>query len=336
MQREQANKEREMQSLANALKGVARASKKAPVVGRIFDTVHFAIWRGRMERDWARRYEESPLVASAAGDPPSLSRITSQLCTATQFREGAYGRWCREMRTPARFARKQWEFVYILEALSQHGMLQPEKTGLGFGCGNEPLAAVMAKHGAKVLATDLATAEATDKGWVESNEHAATLDGLNDFGICDWPTFRRNVGFEFADMNAVPEKFDGQFDFVWSACAFEHLGSIRHGLDFVKNSVRCLKPGGVAVHTTEFNLSSNDQTLEDPGCVIFRRRDMELLATELESLGYEVASFNFNPGSAPIDHHIDAPPYGIPHLKLALEGYVATSIGLIVKRPFGS
>jgi hypothetical protein len=36
------------------------------------------------------------------------------------------------------------------------------------------------------------------------------------------------VDFDVADMNAMPDTL-GQFDFVWSACAFEHLGSIRQG-----------------------------------------------------------------------------------------------------------
>ncbi|MGF6660063.1 SAM-dependent methyltransferase [Paraburkholderia atlantica] len=277
----------------------------------------------------------APLVIDGQGSPePSLANITSQLCTASQCLDVPYRYWCREMKSPARLARKQWEFVYTLEALARSGVLAPGKHGLGFGCGEEPLAAVMAKHGARVTATDLSTAEAADKGWVSTSQHASARESLNRYGICPAGTFADLVSFEFADMNAIPAKFTGAFDFVWSCCAFEHLGSIRHGLDFVKNSARCLKPGGVAVHTTEFNLSSNDETFEDPGCVIFRRYDMELLRDELEAEGYRVAPFNFNPGTAPVDQHIDAPPYAAsPHLKINLAGYVATSIGLIITKP---
>lgn len=322
-------------SLRNALAGVVNASKKIPLVGPAQLALYEAYWRARTAREWSARYISAPLVIDGAGSPePSLDRLTSQLCTASQCVEARYRRWCREMKSPARLARKQWEFVYVLEALQHFGMLAPEKRGLGFGCGGEPLAAVMAKYGSTVIATDLATAEATEKGWVATNDHASTLEALNSYGICDPRQFADHVSFEFADMNAIPNKFANAFDFVWSCCAFEHLGSIRHGLDFVKHSARCLKSGGVAVHTTEFNLSSNDDTLEDPGCVIFRRRDMETLRDELESEGYRVAPFNFNPGQRPVDHHIDAPPYSAsPHLKIRLEGYVATSIGLIVMNP---
>jgi 2-polyprenyl-3-methyl-5-hydroxy-6-metoxy-1,4-benzoquinol methylase len=292
-------------------------------------------WRARTAKEWSARYAAAPLVIEGQLEfEPTLAHLTSQLCTAAQCLDDRYRYWCREMKTPARLARKQWEFVFALEALSRNGMLTAGKRGLGFGCGGEPLAAVMAKHGCEVVASDLDTAAATAKGWVDTNQHAANLSALNSYGICGMRQFKERVAFQFADMNAIPEKFTGQFDFVWSCCAFEHLGSIRHGLDFVKNSMKVLRPGGVAVHTTEFNLSSNDDTLEDPGCVIFRKRDMEQLRAELEREGCSVAPFNFNAGSAPVDHHIDAPPYAAtPHLKIMLEGYVATSIGLIIRKP---
>ncbi|MBK3820718.1 methyltransferase domain-containing protein [Paraburkholderia aspalathi] len=315
--------------------GIVNASKKAPLIGAVQLALYDRYWRARTAREWGARYTSAPLVIDGQDTPePSLSRIASQLCTASQCVDVRYRHWCKKMKSPARLARKQWEFVYALEALAQAGMLAPGKRGLGFGCGGEPLSAVMAKHGCEIVATDLQTTEAAAKGWVATNEHAAPLEALNSYGISEPRRFAERVSFEFADMNAIPDKFTGGFDFVWSCCAFEHLGSIRHGLDFVKNSARCLKSGGVAVHTTEFNLSSNDTTLEDPGCVIFRRRDMELLRDELEADGYLVAPFNFNAGSQPVDHHIDAPPYSSsPHLKIKLDNYVATSIGLIVTKP---
>lgn len=324
-----------MASIRNVISGIVNSSKKIPVLGSAQLALYEIYWRSRTAREWAARYTSAQLVVNSDDWPePSLEKISSQLCTASQCIDERYRFWCREMKSPARLARKQWEFVYTLEALSQAGMLAHGKRGLGFGCGGEPLSAVMAKHGSSILATDLNTTEAAEKGWVNTNEHASTLEALNSYGICDASQFSKLASFEFADMNAIPADFTGRFDFVWSCCAFEHLGSIRRGLDFVKNSVRCLKPGGVAVHTTEFNLSSNEETLQDPGCVIFRQRDMEMLLEELEADGYIVAPFNFNPGKQPVDHHIDVPPYSAsPHLKIKLEGYVSTSIGLIVTKP---
>jgi hypothetical protein len=133
-------------------------------------------------------------------------------------------------------------------------------------------------------------------------------------------------------MNEIPGHLT-DFDFCWSSCALEHLGSIEHGLKFIERSLDCLKPGGWAVHTTEYNLSSNTHTLQSGGTVLFRQCDMEALTERLTAKGHKVAPFDLEPGLAPIDRYIDVPPYRVqPHLKLALEGYATTSIGVIVQR----
>ena len=43
---------------------------------------------------------------------------------------------------------------------------------------------------------------------------------------------------------------------------------VEAGLRFLEDSLDCLKPGGVAVHTTELNLSSNEETMETEHDVI--------------------------------------------------------------------
>ena len=133
-------------------------------------------------------------------------------------------------------------------------------------------------------------------------------------------------------MNAISEDLTG-FDFVWSSCAFEHLGSIERGLAFVTRAMRCLKPGGIAVHTTEFNLSSNGPTVESRDLSVFRRQDIERLVRELEAAGHRVWPLNLNPGNGPVDRYVDVPPYrSEPHLKLRLDRFVITSIGLAIER----
>jgi hypothetical protein len=124
------------------------------------------------------------------------------------------------------------------------------------------------------------------------------------------------------------------FDFVWSSCCFEHLGNLEAGLQFVINSVDTLKPGSVAVHTTEYNLSSNDDTIGEGGIVIYRRRDFEELVQRLRDRGYKVSAFAPAPHAHPLDFHIDAPPYyDNYHLKLRLAEYVTTSAGICIVKP---
>lgn len=288
---------------------------------------------------WKLRYRSpvtsGPPVPSQTDDStpePTLWEPVSQACTQAQMEEPHYSYWCQEIRELPRMHRKQWEFCFILQALKQHNMLEEGRRALGFGVGLEPLAAVFADRGVSVLATDLEPEEALDAGWVNTAQHAVSKASLNDRHICDAETFDRLVDFRFMDMNAIDRDLDGQFDFVWSACAFEHLGSIMHGLEFVINSVKCLKPGGVAVHTTEFNCSSDSDTLDNASTVLFRKRDFLLLERRLKLMGAEM-EFNFNLGQQPLDLHIDTPPYSEDdHLKLQIQRWAVTSFGLIVRK----
>jgi SAM-dependent methyltransferase len=133
-------------------------------------------------------------------------------------------------------------------------------------------------------------------------------------------------------MNDIPKDLKG-FDFNWSSCSFEHLGSIEKGLKFLKKQLKTLKPGGWAVHTTEFNISSNDQTLDNCDTVIFRRRDLDNLAKELRSMGHFVEELDYSLGGLPEDFNVDVYPHTEEvHLKLQLNEYVVTSIGLIVQK----
>ena len=253
-------------------------------------------------------------------------------CRQDSFEQGYFAYWAQRLGVLHCYHRKVWEFVFICQALWERGAIRPAARGLGFGVGQEPLAALFAAEDCQIVATDLPAEGAFRAGWSSTNQHAAGLEALRKPLICDDDRFTRNVEFRFADMNQPPTDLTA-FDFCWSACAFEHLGSIENGLRFIERIVDCLKPGGWAVHTTEFNLSSNDQTVDHAATVLFRRKDMEALAARLAAKGHIVAPFDFEPGLAPLDQYIDVAPYRLePHLKIALEGYATTSFGLIVQR----
>jgi hypothetical protein len=260
--------------------------------------------------------------------------MKSQFCTQERLSSTLYQDWAKVFGTPNHMHRKIWEWVFISEALHSSGMLAPGKLGLGFAVGSEPLTSVFASRGAKIVATDLDTRHAKKKGWLKHNEHAANKTALNQRGLCNEADFNRLVDFQFADMNSIPSELEGGFDFNWSACAFEHLGSIQHGIDFVCNAMGVLKPGGVAVHTTEFNVCSDDDTVETGGTVIYRRRDIQSLIDRLTREGYHVAEMDWSFGTQPLDYYVDLPPYKQDvHLKLMLGKYVTTSVGLIVRKP---
>lgn len=211
-------------------------------------------------------------------------------------------------------------------------MLSRGKSGLGFAVGREPLVAYFASSGAKILASDLDVDRAATAGWVGSNEHAASLEMLNERNICPPDVFAQTVRFQEVDMNNFSREQLGEFDFVWSSCAFEHLGSLENGLKYVENAMHCVKSGGLAVHTTEFNVGSNELTHEEGGTVIYRRRDIDELVLRLRNAGHQV-KVNYNFGDQPADYNVDVPPYTHDvHLKLHLMGHTTTSIGLVIRK----
>ena len=231
--------------------------------------------------------------------------------------------------------RKSWEWCAIAEALHGRGMLRPGRRGLGFAVGQEPVPALFASHGAEILATDLAT-DLSQAQWIATGQHAASRDALFRDGMLDRAAFDRLVTFQPADMRTLEGLPRAGFDFLWSSCSLEHLGTIETGFSFVERAMDLLKPGGVAVHTTEYNCSSNEATVTEGGEVIFRRRDIETLDHRLRHLECGLGQVDFFAGDHPHDLLCDNPPYfqsGRMHLKLRLHGFVATSILLVVTKP---
>jgi SAM-dependent methyltransferase len=261
---------------------------------------------------------------------PTIAAPVSQPCTASQFEEPDYRRICSLLLEEPRLHRKQWELVYIYRSFESGGMIAPGRRGLVFGVGREKLPSLFAARGCRVLATDQPLGKAVSKYW-SGDQHADSLDKVFFPGLVRRETFFRNASFRAVDMKAIPDDLAG-FDFCWSACALEHLGSLRHGLDFIVDSLRCLKPGGIAVHTTEFNLGSNSRTLERGPSVVYRERDLVDFAHELGDHGHAI-SLNLHPGTEPTDRMVDRDYDSDIHLRLYVrKRALATSVGLTIKK----
>ncbi|HUR89852.1 MAG TPA: class I SAM-dependent methyltransferase [Ramlibacter sp.] len=270
----------------------------------------------------------------------SFPHLKSVLCTEATLMRPDLQDWAERLKEKrGHLHHKVWEWCYICQALDERGMLRPGRRGLGFAVGQEPLTALFASRGARIVATDLYSGDAAAKGWIETSQHAEGYASINKRGICDEAGLRERVQFRFADMNALdPGLFSG-FDFAWSSCAFEHLGSLEHGRRFVLNAMKCLRPGGVAVHTTEFNVSSNKDTVSAGETVLYRRRDIDALVKLVRAAGHRI-DIEYDVGNSVADGTVDVPPYTHDkHLKLQIGSYVATSIGLIITKgdaPSGS
>ena len=267
-------------------------------------------------------------------------QLISQLCRYETLNSATFRRWAETLDEPWRPHRKLWELAFICQALEERDMLQPGRRGLGFAVGAEKLPSLFAARGCEITATDLPDDDELRTPWAETGQWVGQCDALNQHGLCDPATFQARVGYRPVDMNCIPTDLTG-YDFTWSTCSFEHCGSLALGLTFLERQMDCLLPGGVAIHTTEFNLSSNDNTLAKGSCVIYRLRYMEAICGRLTAAGHSVEPLDVDPGSHMLDRFVDEPPYAdwqttpltqVKHLRLNLSGHASTSIALIIRK----
>lgn len=298
------------------------------------------------QADWLERVDVS--YHNRGGEPAAFDSLVWRAASAAQCEHPDYVRWWRLLENvgpdePAntgrggQYNRKVWEWAFICQSLQQHGLLEPGRRAIGFGVGNEPLPAVFARHGMAVLATDQSSEAGAD--WDEHGELNHGIDGLRRAHIVDDATLSRLVRLRDADMNALPDDL-GTFDATWSSCVIEHLGSPARGLQFVLESLDLLAPGGVAVHTTELELTPQAETRDYGHCAVFRPQDLQAFAHTVRAAGYDVECNVHVPMDAPADRWISMVqvdgPEALPdwaHLKLVIGESVSTSYGMVIRKP---
>ena len=258
--------------------------------------------------------------------------LQTRLATAGELKERRSAEILNALGQTPRLHRKQWEYVFIIKALEELDMLVPGKKALVFAAGTERLISFFASKGVHVTATDMDANKAAEAGWSNTNQHASSKDTLFYSELISRKTFDELVEYRTLDMNHLPAKLFQRFDFVWSTCSLEHVGSILLGQIFTLQSVRLLRQGGVAVHTTEFTLSSLDKTLDYDGTVLWRKLDVQNMINSARVLGMNVSSGCFEAGNDLLDQNPDVPPYSsYNHIKLKLAGHIVTSVGWLVQ-----
>ena len=276
--------------------------------------------------------------------PPGFDHVVSQVVSAAQFASPTFERlhglvFPESVILPwgqspgAGLHRKVWEFVYVLRAAEQHGLLTEGRRAVGFGVGQEPIPAVLAAHGVSALATDLEPSGSGSDAWIATGQHLSSLGALSMPEIVPDDVLERHVAVRYVDMNAVPDDL-GELDLAWSCCALEHLGSPAAGLDFVLGTLDLLRPGGVSVHTTELELTPRDDTAEYGNIVVYRTVDLDELARKVRERGFLMETNWYVAMETAADRWIAQHPYDDPaHLKLVVGGSISTSVGLLIHRP---
>ena len=235
------------------------------------------------------------------------------------------------------FHRKHWEWVFIHATAERAGLLRDGSSALGFGVGREPLVSAFAERGVRVVATDQPSGSAG--AWADTGQHSEQVRELLRPEICATERFDRLVSFRAVDMTSLPDDL-GEHDLVWSSCCFEHLGSADAGFAFVRDAMRFVAPGGVAVHTTEFDLArfrslreSGSTAAGDYVC-FYRRREIARLVRRLRAEGFGATVDLRVSRDHPMERKVDRVPYSHdPHLRVAVADRVITSVGIVVRRP---
>ncbi|GMR25066.1 MAG: hypothetical protein BMS9Abin39_0342 [Ignavibacteria bacterium] len=165
-----------------------------------------------------------------------------------------------ELKEPPRFHRKQWEFAMIFLALKKLGCLNDNMTGLSLGGGNERVLYSIAQHINKLTVTDLYDEETT---WdcAKTNDPDEYIKASKPFDVDDSKIKALRMDMRYLHFE------DNTFDFCYSSCAFEHIGTFDDFVQHLDEVYRVLKENGVYVFTTELQIGSN--TIEDPHNYVF-------------------------------------------------------------------
>jgi hypothetical protein len=276
-----------------------------------------------------------------------MDKLSGMITSEYHYLSKEYSDICYKiLKEPIRFHRKQWELVYVIRMLELKNLVNNNSTGISFGSGVGCEIKALANKGCKIIVTDLNEGEAKNLGWVDTNQHTKNLEAFKDNRFDNYDYINNLTIDNNVDMNNIPKKYlEGQFDFAISVCALEHLGSLQKGLDFIINSIKCVKIGGIVVHTTEFNLNSlyNDydgKTIEHRLTSVYRAQDLKKLREEVEKMGNKMYCMDYTYVDGLYDKYIDLPPYpgndNNKHLRAELsDGLIkipATCVGIVIER----
>ena len=159
--------------------------------------------------------------------------------------------------------RKMWEWLFICHVLAERSLLEPGRRGPGLRVGREPLVALFAQLGCEVMATDLDPARAEAQGWADGLQYAGALAALNEHGLCNPTAFAQRVTYRHVDMNASGRLGGVRLHVVVVRVRAPRIARGRRTVRRASDALPAA--GGSAVHTTEFNLSSDEQTVESGG-----------------------------------------------------------------------
>jgi SAM-dependent methyltransferase len=149
--------------------------------------------------------------------------------------------------------RKDWEWALGIVAMSRFGKLNDKSTAIGIGSGTEPVPFYLANKINHVYATDIYRGH---DGWKRA---APSEFPENPKKYAPFPY--REDSLTVLRMDGTKLEFPSEsFDIAFSFSSIEHFGGKNHSgsLRALQEIERVLKPGGLAVITTEYIINDKE------------------------------------------------------------------------------
>ena len=282
-----------------------------------------AIWGNRtydaLIKPFDRLLVEARPSASFYGAAIPLNKV----CRLADAHDPGWARGYADLLFPADtgiFHRKIWEFNQTIYGLRKMRRLHPDAAALGIGCGHEELMYFLANRVGRVVGTDLY--EGAYLGGESADDVLLHPDKYAPF------RYRRDR-LEVRKMDALALDFgDGTFDFTFSLSSLEHFGRRDMKLRSLREMHRVLKPGGVAVLTTELVLNKISRRKD-----YFRLDDLLGLA-RAAGFGWDEPldlAVETEYAERPLAMSIEM--YRTPHVILRSFGTIYTSLALFLCKP---
>jgi len=268
----------------------------------------------------AVRIEDADGVPSPTAGPP-----LNKICDRRDWEHPAWRQALEDLGyvpDPARLHRKEWEFAQGVYGLRKLRCLSPDAAALGLGAGAEPIIFFLAGRLRRVVATDLYAGD--------FSAHEADPRMLRDPEAFAPFSYHRDR-LEVRRMDAIAIDYAPEsFDLVFSFSSFEHFGSRRAQRACLAAIHRVLRPGGVAVLTTEVILNACGRHGD-----YFRRA--ELLDDLIPGAGFRLAGgdFRFATSRATLEGLVRLPREidRRPHLVLRRWRTYFTSAAFFLEKP---
>src|SRR5215470_1088328 len=317
---------------SDPLRGPARSIVRgeATAVVRAAPMLSLPPWRKVAAGLWNRLPLPFERMAAGIDDPgqveaPADSPPLNKICDRRDWTHPAWQKGLTDLgysADPARHHRKEWEFAQGVYGLRMLRCLSPDAAALGLGAGAEPIIFFLAGRLRRVVATDLYAGD-----FSQQEADPRILRDPEAFAPFSYHRDRLEVRrMDATAIDYAPESFD----LVFSFSSFEHFGSRRAQRACLAEIYRVLRPGGVAVLTTEVILNAWGRHGD-----YFRLT--ELLDDMIPAAGFHLAGgdFRFATSRATLEGLIRL-PYEIerrPHLVLRRWRTYFTSAAFFLEKP---